>query len=541
MAITEVHSDDPSEERPTVVDEKNVGSSSTDAVDVEPAQPTSTGYHVVTRSAKNEDGDVSAGQIGDIAIAGYDAAVMSARASLSADEENKLFRQIDWRLLPLLSVIYMVKTIDAANLSNARIMDQGTPRNILTELKMTSNMYNLVTTAYYIPYILAETPSNLLVKKFKPSVWQARIMISWGIVLCAHAAVTNAGGLYTVRALLGLFEAGLWPGQLLQLCYWYRPDELAPRIVLVTVLGNFSSVVSGLLAFGFNGVTARGLSGWKWLILTEGVFTILLGIFTLFFLPDFPANASWLSDREKAFVQARLPVNAPRAQEENFSWRQFINTLKDIRLWLFLGCWAFYTVGTTGLTFYQPTVIAGLGFTSIGRAQLLNIPPAIFSCFLTISFGIFADTGYIPQPSIPLFFMVVILACYVVEYTYPNLGGVYAATVIAGGFSTAWYTMMWPWRVQTTQGATGSALAIAFANSYGQIGGAVGAQLFNSRFAPHYTTSFGIAMGFIGMAIVMNLITWSFTWRVDAETRRIKRARKAALKRNEAILDDVQI
>ncbi len=86
-------------------------------------------------------------------------------------------------------------------------------------------------------------------------------------MLCAHAALKDASGLYVVRAFLGLFEAGLWPGMLLQLCYWYRPDELAPRIVLVTVLGNFSAVISGVLAFAFNGVDARGLSGWKWWVL----------------------------------------------------------------------------------------------------------------------------------------------------------------------------------------------------------------------------------------------------------------------------------
>jgi hypothetical protein len=103
------------------------------------------------------------------------------------------------------------------------------------------------------------------------------------------------------------------------------------------------------------------------------------------------------------------------------------------------------------------------------------------------------------------------------------------------------YILMWPWRVQSTEGATGSAFAIAFANSYGQIGGAVGSQLFNSRYAPHYTTSFGIAMGFIGLAIVMNLITWAFTWRVDVDTRRLKRIRIAAAKGNKAVLDDVDI
>jgi hypothetical protein len=137
--------------------------------------------------------------------------------------------------------------------------------------------------------------------------------------------------------------------------------------------------------------------------------------------------------------------------------------------------------------------------------------------------------------------MLVIQACYAVLYTFPNTDSVYAATISTGGFYTAWYTMMWPWRVQTTEGATGSAFAIAFANSYEQIGGAVGSQLFNSRYAPRYTTSFGIAMGFIGAAILMNVVTWGFTWKVDVETRRLKKVRVKAGKRNEAVLDDVDI
>lgn len=167
-----------------------------------------------------------------------------------------------------------------------------------------------------------------------------------------------------------------------------------------------------------------------------------------------PADASWLTDREKAFVQARLPTNSPRAAEANFSLKELITTLKDHKVWLFLLCWAFYTVGTTGLQFYQPTVIANLGFgysnflsqksvvlissRTIAQAQLLNIPAAVFSIILTIIFGVFANTGRIPQPAIPLGFMIIILACYSVLYNFPNTGGVYAATMIAGGFSTAW-------------------------------------------------------------------------------------------------------
>ncbi|KAJ5870650.1 hypothetical protein N7455_005591 [Penicillium solitum] len=371
----------------------------------------------------NRNGDDTPKSFEEV-IPGYDATLMGARATLSSAEEKKLLRRIDWHLIPLLAVIYMLKSVDFTNVSYARTMDKGTAHNILTELKMTSDQYNLVTTM---------------------------------------------------------------------------------------------------------------------LILTEGIFTVLLGIFTYFFLPDFPSTASWLSEKEKAFTQARLPSNSPRAAESNFNLRELITTLKNKRIWLFLLCWAFFTIGTTGLTFYQPTVISNLGFTSMGESLLLNIPSAVFAVILTVAFGIFADTGRIPQPAIPLGFMIVILACYGVLYAFPNTGGVYAATIVAGGFSTAWYTMMWPWRVQTTEGATGSAFAIAFANSYGQIGGAVGSQLFNSRFAPRYATSFGIAMGFVGMAIIMNIITWAFTWRVDVDTRRLKRIRLAAAKENQAVLDDVDI
>lgn len=101
--------------------------------------------------------------------------------------------------------------------------------------------------------------------------------------------------------------------------------------------------------------------------------------------------------------------------------------------------------------------------------------------------------------------------------------------------------MMWPWRIQMIEGATGSAFAIAFANSYGQIGGAVGAQLFNSRYAPHYKTSFAIGMGLLGVSIIFALVTWYFTASIDVETRRIKRARIAASKQNQTVLDDVDL
>jgi hypothetical protein len=144
-----------------------------------------------------------------------------------------------------------------------------------------------------------------------------------------------------------------------------------------------------------------------------------------------------------------------------------------------------------------------------------------------------------PKTWLFTFFMIVILACYSVLYTFPSTGAVYATSILATALSASWYPMMWPWRVQTTSKATGSAFSIGFVNSYGQIGGAVGPQIFRAQYAPRYTTSFAVAMAMLGLAIVTNLTTWWWTNDVETETRKLKRARILAAKRDEVVLDDV--
>ncbi|RAQ42652.1 putative pantothenate transporter [Aspergillus flavus] len=491
--------------------------------------------HYASRGQALSDESTGAGD-----IAGFDAEWMRARTSLTADEEKKLLRRVDWHIMPLCAIMFLLKNIDSENVANAKIMNKGTDRNILTQLGMTTDQYNLVTVLYYIPYIVAETPSNLLFKRILPSRWQSRIMISWGIALACHAAVKNKEGLYAVRFLLGLFEAGLFPGVILQLCYWYRPDEMSLRLLYFYILGNFSGIISGVLAYAFDTVSgSHGLSGWQWLFLTEGFITVAFGISLIFIFPDFPPQAKWLTDKEKAFIQARLPGNAPRAEEINFNFREILDSLRDRRLWLFTLIWAFFTVGTHGLRFYQPTVIANLGFTDIATSQLLNIPTSVLTVICIGVFGIWADSSRLPRPLYPLSFLAVILACYGVLYSFPSNSAVYAVTVIANALGSAWYPLMWPWRVQTTSRATGSAFSIGFVNSYGQIGGAIGPQIFQSKYAPHYTVPFAVTMGLMAGCILTTLVTWWITRDTERATRRLKLARLEAMRRGEAVLDDV--
>ncbi|KAL3487468.1 major facilitator superfamily domain-containing protein [Aspergillus germanicus] len=473
-------------------------------------------------------------------IEGYDPELMSGRTLLTAEEEKKLLRRIDWRLMSLCSLIFMFKNLDSNNLSNARIMNKGTDDNIMTQLGITSDEYNLVQVLYYVPYIVLEAPSNLLLKRFSPSKWQSRIMISWGTFLLCNVAAKNKGGLYVTRFLLGAAEAGQFPGVILQMTYWYRPDEMSLRLLYFYICGNVSNIFGGLLAYGFDTVSgAAGLSGWQWLFLTEGIATVIFGVAIWFLLPDFPETASWLTEREKKFIQARLPSNAPRANEQNFKFREVIDSLKDLRLWLFTLIWATFTVGTDGVTFYQSTVIANLGFTTIAQAQLLNLPITATGLLFIAITGVMADRSRIPRPLYPLTFLVIIIVCYGVFVAYPGTGAVYAVTLIGNALKAGWYPVMWPWRVQTTSRATGSAFSIGFVNSYGQIGGAIGPQMFRSKYAPRYVVPFSVAMGLLGLCAILTLVTWYVTWETERETRRLKLAKMAAEKRGEVILEDV--
>lgn len=176
---------------------------------------------------------------------------------------------------------------------------------------------------------------------------------------------------------------------------------------------------------------------------------------------------------------------------------------------------------------------------TIAQAQLLNLPISILGILLIGISGFIADSGRLPRPLYPLTFLSVILICYGVLYVYPSDGGVYAAIMIANACAAAWFPMMWPWRVQTTAHATGSAFSIGFVNSYGQIGGAIGPQIFREQYEPEYHVPFAVCMGIVSCCIVVTLATWWVTRRTERETRRLKRARVKAQQEGLAVLEDV--
>ncbi|RGP60417.1 tartrate transporter [Fusarium longipes] len=259
--------------------------------------------------------------------------------SFSHLDEKKILRKMDMRLIPMLALLYLLSFLDRGNIGNAKI------EGLQEDLNMTPDQYNWCLTVFFFTYAAFEVPSNLLLKKLRPSVWLPIIMIAWGVVMTLMGIVQNYTGLLVARVFLGLTEAGLFPGVAYYLTMWYCRHEIQFRQALFFSAASIAGAFSGLLAFGIakmDGV--GGLEGWRWIFILEGMVTVLVAVFAFWALYDFPETASFLTEEERAFVIFRLKYQGQRkaagqnqsrvAQSEEFRWAYVWAAFKDWQIWV---------------------------------------------------------------------------------------------------------------------------------------------------------------------------------------------------------------
>ncbi|KAL6237843.1 hypothetical protein BDW75DRAFT_228365 [Aspergillus navahoensis] len=452
-------------------------------------------------------------------------------SSFTPDDDKRIMRMVNRRFLWLIGVIYVIKTIDYTNAAAVKVLQVGEERNVLTELNMTTNEYNWVQSIYFISYIVFEVPSNLLQKRFTPRLWQSRIMLTWGIVLACHAAVQNKHALYALRFLLGLCEAGMFPGIAAQLCGWYRSDEMATPIMWMFGFQNTSGIIGSVITYGIsymNGI--QGMSAWRWVYLLEGLFTILFSGVIFLVLPDWPKSErtkKWLTEREQEYVETRLSENAPKESDASFDKGEVIAALKDQRTYSFMISQILINFAGYALSWQLPTITTSLGFAGLPRNQLLNIPPAAASVLAIIFSGWFLKKAYMTRPAyIMSVIMGPMLLFFILLAVLDNKVGVYIACVFGTMFYAVYFIPFWAWRSSSLKGMTGSAFTLAFQSCVGQVGGVIGPQLFQSRFAYNgYKTPFAICAAVVGVAWLTNGWTWWLTRNVEYDVLRVRRLR----------------
>jgi len=245
-----------------------------------------------------------------------EAALSSVTTTSVADAGDLVVRKVFRRLIPFLFVLYALSYLDRINIGFAALsMNQ--------ELGLSRTMFGLANTIFYVGYVLCEVPSNLLLVRYGAHRWIPRIMITWGLASAATMFAVGPNSLYALRLLVGIAEAGFLPGVLLYLTFWFplrwRARATAIFMVAQPVTIAFGSTLSGFI-LDMHGWL--GLSGWRWLFLLEGLPSVLLGLIAWFYLSPSPAKAPWLSDDEKANLNAQLSREDPKIEAGRSIWAE---------------------------------------------------------------------------------------------------------------------------------------------------------------------------------------------------------------------------
>jgi ACS family tartrate transporter-like MFS transporter len=274
----------------------------------------------------------------------------AAKAALP--DEAKIIHKLRMRIIPFVFVLYVISFLDRMNISFAAL-------TMNKELAITSQQFGLVAGIFFFGYFLFEIPSNLLLHKLGARIWIARILITWGILAMLTGLVHSVHQLYAVRFLLGLAEAGYFPGIVLYLTYWFRQRDQAQMIALFLAGIPFTSIIgSPISGFILDHVHWFGVSNWRWLLILEGVPAVVCGVLTFFLLPSRPAEAKYLSQQEKDWIAAELA----REEKEKLASHKISagKALVHLRVW-HLGLVGF-TLNTAmyGMNFWMPQLLKSL-------------------------------------------------------------------------------------------------------------------------------------------------------------------------------------
>ncbi|KAK0610984.1 major facilitator superfamily domain-containing protein [Immersiella caudata] len=291
----------------------------------------------------------------------------------TAAEERALVWKQDLTIIPLSAYIYFLCFFDRSNIGNAKVLNSSTKNDMQTEIHATSYQFNIALMIFLVGYAIFEVPSNILLKKLRPSRWLAFLMFSWGAITIGLGGVTNFAATTGVRFLLGVFEAGLFPGLVYYLTFWYKTDERSVRVAFILASATLAGAFGGAIAYAIGHMNgARGMSAWRWLFIIEGIPSCLSAILVWFFLPDYPEE--YLKGRHREIALSRLRVEGSKSHHRSMTKKDAKATLTDWRLY---GHYAIYFgvgVPFSSLSLFAPSITAGLGFKDL-QAQLMTVPP----------------------------------------------------------------------------------------------------------------------------------------------------------------------
>jgi D-galactonate transporter len=295
--------------------------------------------------------------------------------------EQMVYRKVVLRIVPFLMLCYVISYLDRVNVGFAKLQ-------MSSDLGFSEAAFGLGAGLFFIGYFFFEVPSNMILQKVGAKVWIARIMITWGIISGAFMFVNNEAMFYVLRFLLGVAEAGFYPGVIFYCTLWFPSHRRARVIAMfmsaIPLAGIFGNPLSGWIMSNFDEV--GGLGGWQWMFLIEAIPAILVGIWTLFYLDSSVQKAKWLTQDEKAIVEAGIAADSSHRTHHRLR-----DAFREPKVWLMCLIYFCFVMGQYALTFWMPTLVKSTGIKSEITIGVLSAIPFIAALIAMNLFGYSAD------------------------------------------------------------------------------------------------------------------------------------------------------
>ncbi|KAI1835349.1 hypothetical protein DTO006G1_8286 [Penicillium roqueforti] len=417
--------------------------------------------------------------------------------------EKTLIRKIDLHILPIVVLLYLFSFLDRVNIGNARLY------GLEEDLGLVGNQYQVSVSILFVTYCFFEVPSNLVLKKLRPSRYIATISILWGIIATLTGITRDYGDLVACRILLGVVEAGLFPGFITYLTLFYSKREIALRTSYLFSSAAIAGAFGGLLAYGIGFMDGIcGLRGWRWIMIIEGIPTVLLGVVTWFALADDPDTAYYLNKEERALVTLRLSRYIGQTESaQKFHWADVKEGVLDWKIWAFsIGQFGIDTM-LYGYSTFLPTIIKGMGNWTTAEVQALTIP-----CYALGAFAYLCVAWLSDRTQHRAFFICLFCAISVVGYGIlisDSSSGVHyfgalmvaLGLYVAVGLPLAWLPTNLPRYAKRTY-ATGLQL------TFGNISGVMSPFLYPNSEGPRFVRGNAVTLAMVGFAGVVYGVMW---------------------------------
>ncbi|KAF6812032.1 major facilitator superfamily transporter [Colletotrichum musicola] len=431
---------------------------------------------------------------------------------LFAQREKQVVRKLDIYVIPLVMLLYLFSFLDRVNIGNARLY------GLEEDLGLRGNQFQVAVSILFVTYIVFEVPSNLVLKLLTPRRWIAFITVSWGLIATLTGLVDSYGALVACRLLLGAVEAGLFPGLNVYLTFFYSKHELALRVGYLFVSAAIAGGLGGLLAYGIGHMDGvAGLRGWRWIMIIEGLPTVILGVVTYFALPNDAATAYFLTEDDRRIMAARRGREyGATSSAQEFSRHDAWKAAKDWKVWVF--CVAQFGADTMlyGFSTFLPTIINGLGSWTPAQVQLLTVPCYFVGAVVYMAMAFLSDRHQRRGLYCVLFGSLSVVG-YGVLISDTSSGVHYfgcflvaAGLYVVVGLPLAWLPNNSP-RYGKRTTASGMQLTI------GNCSGVMSSFIYQAIDRPRYIRGHAVTLSMVGMATCMYGFMWFWYWRLNKQ------------------------